>query len=142
DLITQLMPCVLVSPDSLARFFPAQAGLFDIVVFDEASQIRVADAIGAIGRAKSVVIVGDSKQMPPTSFAESSIVSDDQEDEVVGASMAVEDQESILSEAVQARLVRHWLSWHYRSQDESLIAFSNRNYYKGRLSSFPAPSAG
>ena len=61
---------MLVSPDSLARFFPARPDLFDIVVFDEASQIRVADAIGAMGRARSVVVVGDSKQMPPTSFAE------------------------------------------------------------------------
>ena len=71
DLITEVLPCVLVSPDSLARFFPAVAGLFDIVVFDEASQVRVADAVGAMGRARSVVVVGDSKQMPPTSFAES-----------------------------------------------------------------------
>lgn len=142
DLITQLMPCVLVSPDSLARFFPVTAAMFDVVVFDEASQIRVADAVGAIGRAKSVVVVGDSKQMPPTSFAESSIVSDDQEEEVVGAAMVVEDQESILSEAVQARVERHWLSWHYRSQDESLIAFSNQHYYLGKLSSFPAPTGG
>lgn len=142
EIITRLMPCVLVSPDSLARFFPVGGDLFDIVVFDEASQIRVADAIGAIGRAKSVVVVGDSKQMPPTSFAESTIVSDDLEDEVVGASMVVEDQESILSEAVQARVARHWLSWHYRSQDEALIAFSNKHYYLGKLSSFPAPTAG
>ncbi|MFK5646802.1 DUF3320 domain-containing protein [Ornithinimicrobium sp. LYQ121] len=142
DLITQLMPCVLVSPDSLARFFPVAGAMFDIVVFDEASQIRVADAIGAIGRAKSVVVVGDSKQMPPTSFAESSIVSEDHEEEVVGAAMVVEDQESILSEAVQARVDRHWLSWHYRSQDESLIAFSNQHYYLGKLSSFPAPTGG
>ncbi|MDQ3382616.1 MAG: DUF3320 domain-containing protein, partial [Actinomycetota bacterium] len=141
ELIVQLMPCVLVSPDSLARFFPVQAGLFDIVVFDEASQIRVADAIGAIGRASSVVVVGDSKQMPPTSFAEPTITTDDEE-ELAGAVPAVEDEESILSECVQARVRRHWLSWHYRSQDESLIAFSNQHYYEGRLSSFPAPTTG
>ena len=66
DLITRIMPCTLVSPDSLARFFPPQPGLFDLVVFDEASQIRVADAIGALGRADAAVVVGDSKQMPPT----------------------------------------------------------------------------
>ena len=71
DLITQLMPCVLVSPDSVARFFPVGSHTFDLVVFDEASQIRVADAVGAIGRAKAAVIVGDSKQMPPTSVADS-----------------------------------------------------------------------
>ena len=75
ELITTVMPCVLVSPDSVARFFPALAGQFDLVVFDEASQIRVADAVGALGRATAAVVVGDSKQMPPTSFAEPSSVS-------------------------------------------------------------------
>ena len=72
DLVTRLLPCTLMSPDSVARFFPATADLFDVVIFDEASQIRVADAIGAMGRARSVVVVGDSKQMPPTSFGEPS----------------------------------------------------------------------
>ncbi|MFD2094044.1 DUF4011 domain-containing protein [Blastococcus deserti] len=139
ELITQVMPCVLVSPDSVARFFPAVSGLFDLVVFDEASQIRVADAVGALGRAKAAVVVGDSRQMPPTSFAEPSSVSDEAGDL---AETAVEDEESILSECVQARVPRQWLSWHYRSQDESLIAFSNAQYYGNRLSSFPAPTHG
>ena len=139
ELITSVMPCVLVSPDSVARFFPALAGQFDLVVFDEASQIRVADAVGALGRAKAAVVVGDCKQMPPTSFAEPSSVSDDAGDL---AETAVEDEESILSECVQARVPRQWLSWHYRSQDESLIAFSNAQYYGNRLSSFPAPTHG
>ncbi|WP_212612374.1 DUF3320 domain-containing protein [Pseudonocardia hierapolitana] len=140
DVITRALPCVLVSPDSLARFFPAAAGLFDIVVFDEASQVRVADAIGAMGRARSVVVVGDSKQMPPTSFAESSFPADDLD--IDGSDDApVEDEESILTECVQARVGRHRLSWHYRSRDESLIAFSNHHYYDGGLSSFPAPTA-
>lgn len=139
DLITQIMPCTLVSPDSVARFFPARADLFDIVVFDEASQIRVADAVGAMGRGASVVVVGDSKQMPPTSFAESS---SDSADDVESDVTAVEDMESILSECVEARVPRQWLSWHYRSQDESLIAFSNQQYYESKLSSFPGPSHG
>ncbi|WP_241976376.1 DUF3320 domain-containing protein [Cryobacterium algoricola] len=146
ELITQVMPCTLMSPESVARFFPASAALFDIVVFDEASQIRVADAIGAMGRAASVVVVGDSKQMPPTSFAEVSANIDDEDagldglgtDGVLGA---VADEESILTECVQARVPSKWLSWHYRSQDESLIAFSNHYYYESRLSSFPAPAA-
>ena len=140
-LITQVMPCVLVSPDSLARFFAAEKDLFDLVVFDEASQIRVADAVGAMGRARSVVVVGDSKQMPPTSFAEATL-SDDDNDTLPEGVLAVEDEESILSEAVQARVPRQWLSWHYRSQDESLISFSNQHYYEHRLSSFPAPRSG
>jgi hypothetical protein len=139
ELITQVMPCVLVSPDSVARFFPAVSGLFDLVVFDEASQIRVADAVGALGRARAAVVVGDSKQMPPTSFAEPTSGGDDTGD---FPETAVEDEESILSECVQARVPRQWLSWHYRSQDESLIAFSNAQYYENRLSSFPAPTHG
>ncbi|MGZ4539995.1 MAG: DUF4011 domain-containing protein, partial [Blastococcus sp.] len=139
ELITQVMPCVLVSPDSVARFFPATAGLFDLVVFDEASQIRVADAVGALGRARAAVVVGDSKQMPPTSFAEPSSGGDENSD---FPETTVEDEESILSECVQARVPRQWLSWHYRSQDESLIAFSNAQYYENRLSSFPAPTHG
>ncbi|MEO6794220.1 MAG: DUF3320 domain-containing protein, partial [Mycobacterium sp.] len=137
ELITAIMPCTLMSPDSVARFFPAKHGLFDIVVFDEASQVRVADAIGAMGRSSSVVVVGDSKQMPPTSFAEVGAVDDDEDytpDTVV-------DEESILTECVQSQVPRQWLSWHYRSQDEALIAFSNQNYYEGRLASFPAPRA-
>lgn len=136
DLITQILPCTLMSPESVARFFPAKAELFDIVVFDEASQIRVADAIGAMGRAKSVVVVGDSKQMPPTSFAEVSATIDEEAefDESI-----VPDEESILTECVKAFVPQQWLSWHYRSQDEALIAFSNYHYYENRLASFPAP---
>lgn len=137
ELITAIMPCTLMSPDSVARFFPAKPGLFDIVVFDEASQVRVADAIGAMGRSTSVVVVGDSKQMPPTSFAEASVGDDDED----YAPDTVVDEESILTECVQSQVPRQWLSWHYRSQDEALIAFSNQNYYEGRLASFPAPRA-
>ncbi|MGY4860116.1 DUF4011 domain-containing protein [Cryobacterium sp. AP23] len=139
DLITDILPCMLMSPESVARFFPAQAGLFDIVVFDEASQVRVSDAVGAMGRARSVVVVGDSKQMPPTSFAESAIGSGEDDGDTLEF---VRDEESILSECVQAQVPSKWLSWHYRSQDESLIAFSNRAYYRDRLSSFPAPHHG
>ncbi|MDE0546352.1 DUF3320 domain-containing protein [Microbacterium sp. C7(2022)] len=136
DLITQIAPCVLMSPESVARFFPAKAKMFDIVVFDEASQIRVADAVGAMGRGTSVVVVGDSKQMPPSSFAD---VGGDIESDASAVADVVADEESILTECVQARVPRKWLSWHYRSQDEALISFSNHAYYDSRLSSFPAP---
>ena len=117
---------------------PGAARPFDIVVFDEASQIRVADAIGAMGRSRSVVVVGDSKQMPPTSFAEAnatSMTTRDSDQELFI------DKESILTECVGALVPQQWLSWHYRSQDEALIAFSNQHYYNGRLASFPAPHA-
>ena len=138
ELITQIMPCTLMSPDSVARFFPARPDLFDIVVFDEASQIRVADAIGAMGRSRSVVVVGDSKQMPPTSFAEANANIDDDENSDQEFFL---DEESILTECVHAQVPQQWLSWHYRSQDEALIAFSNQHYYNRRLASFPAPRA-
>jgi len=131
DLITALTPCILVSPDSVARFFPAGRQDFDLVVFDEASQITVAAAIGAMGRGRSVIVCGDSQQMPPTSFAELSR-DENADDEPM-------DEESILSECVAAHVPRLLLSWHYRSQSEDLIAFSNKSYYQGRLSSFPSP---
>jgi hypothetical protein len=136
ELITQILPCTLMSPDSVARFFPARPDLFDIVVFDEASQIRVADAIGAMGRSRSVVVVGDSKQMPPTSFAEANANIDDDGNSDQEFFL---DEESILTECVHAQVPQQWLSWHYRSQDEALIAFSNQHYYNRRLASFPAP---
>jgi len=135
DVIAAITPCVLVSPDSMARFLPPGTMSFDLVVFDEASQITVADAVGALGRAQAAVIAGDSKQMPPSSFAD--IGAEDREG-VESEFLVVPDEESILTEAVHAGVNRIWLSWHYRSQDESLIAFSNAAYYGDRLSSFPA----
>ena len=138
EVIGAITPCVLVSPDSLARFVPPGSMSFDLVVFDEASQITVADAVGALGRADAAVIAGDSKQMPPSAFAELSM---DDQDAVEAEFQVVPDEESILTEAVHAGVGRLWLSWHYRSQDESLIAFSNAAYYENRLSSFPAHPA-
>ncbi|WP_295696391.1 DUF3320 domain-containing protein [Lapillicoccus sp.] len=138
EVIGAITPCVLVSPDSLARFIPPGAMSFDLVVFDEASQITVADAIGALGRADAAVIAGDSKQMPPSSFGQLAV---EEQDDLEAEFQVVADEESILTEAVQAGVNRLWLSWHYRSQDESLIAFSNAAYYEDRLSSFPAHPA-
>ena len=134
------MPCVLVSPDSVARFFPAAAGLFDLVVFDEASQIRVADAVGALGRARAVVVVGDSKQMPPTSFAEPRVRRRRRRADLDETARRGRGEHPHRVRA--GRVPRHWLSWHYRSQDESLIAFSNEHYYEDRLSSFPRRRSG
>jgi hypothetical protein len=138
DVILALTPCVLVSPASAAQFLAPDAALFDLVVFDEASQIRVAEAVGAMGRGRASVIVGDSRQMPPTTIMQASHATDDPvpaEDDIV----VPEDLDSILSEAVESGLPQRWLSWHYRSRDEALIAFSNRYYYDGRLSTLPTP---
>ncbi|HEX6968096.1 MAG TPA: DUF4011 domain-containing protein [Micromonosporaceae bacterium] len=140
DIILALTPCVMVSPASAANFLAPGAARFDLVVFDEASQIRVAEAIGAMGRGRSTVIVGDSRQMPPTTMMQASHSGDD--DLPVDDGPVPEDLESILSEAVESGLPQHWLSWHYRSRDESLIAFSNRYYYDGKLSSLPSPGSG
>ena len=137
DIITRITPCVLASPDSAVRFIDPSFEAFDLVVFDEASQIRVANAIGALGRAKAAVVVGDSQQMPPTSVAQTKVVASD--DEETEDDLFLTDPESILTQCEVARVPDIMLNWHYRSEDESLIAFSNEQYYGGKLSTFPTP---
>jgi len=139
-VVTKVTPCVLASPDSCVRFLDPDLPPFDLVVFDEASQIRVAHSIGAIGRAKAVIIVGDSKQMPPTSVAQ--VRTDDgEDDDEIEEGLLGFDMESILDHCETARVPDIMLNWHYRSEDESLIAFSNKKYYDGKLNSFPSPSS-
>jgi len=132
SLAAVLKPCFLMSPLSVAQYLPPDAAPFDLVVFDEASQIPVWDAIGVIARAKQLVVVGDPKQMPPTNFFQKGESEADAEDEDVP-----EDMESILDECLAAGVYSSHLSWHYRSRHESLIAFSNHNYYDDRLNTFP-----
>ncbi|PUV43232.1 DUF3320 domain-containing protein [Cronobacter sakazakii] len=131
DALTKLAPCMLMSPLSVAQFLPPEQALFDLVIFDEASQITPWDAIGAMARGKQVVIAGDPRQMPPTSFFNRAANETDDDTE--------EDLESILDECLAAGLYNHSLSWHYRSRHESLIAFSNHHYYSNNLITFPAP---
>lgn len=128
NLLPRLKPCVLMSPLSVAQFLDAKLPQFDVVVFDEASQIPVWDGIGALARGRQAVIVGDSKQMPPTSFFSKG--------EGAGEDDA-EELESILDECVAASFPNLRLRWHYRSRDERLIEFSNQNYYEGDLVTFP-----
>jgi len=130
--LAKLTPCLLMSPLSIAQYLAADASTFDLVVFDEASQIPVWDAIGAMARGKQVVMVGDPKQLPPTAFFDRAESSADDED-VEG------DLESILDECMGANLPTMNLAWHYRSRNESLIAFSNHRYYGGGLVTFPSP---
>jgi hypothetical protein len=132
-VLPRLKPCLLMSPMSVAQYLPAEAPLFDLVVFDEASQISTHDAIGAIARGRQVIIVGDSRQMPPTSF----FTRTDYEEEIPDENDVVE-LESVLEEAVAKLVPQQWLGWHYRSRHESLIDFSNRHIYEGRLDVFPA----
>ena len=134
--ITRLLkPCMLMSPLSVAQYLDASTELFDVVIFDEASQIPVWDAIGAIGRGRNAIIVGDPRQMPPTSFFSRANQADADEDVVE------QDMESILDECLACGIPSLNLTWHYRSKAESLISFSNAHYYEGKLTTFPAPMA-
>lgn len=132
DVLTTLTPCLMMSPLSVAQFLPTDQRLFDLVVFDEASQITVPDAIGAIARGHRAIIVGDPKQMPPTSFFERGAEDDANEE--------AQDLESILDEALAARMPHYRLTGHYRSRHESLICFSNHAYYGGELVTYPSAS--
>ena len=135
NLLYRIKPCLLMSPLSVATYLAYNPNSFDVVIFDEASQIFPWDAIGAISRCKAAIVVGDSKQMPPTNFFMASTGSDDDYDEEEEESAA--DFESIL-DLCTAVLPQKMLNWHYRSKTESLIAFSNRNFYRNRLVTFPS----
>lgn len=124
----QLKPCWLMSPLSISQMLPLQSGLFDVIIFDEASQVRVEDAVPSIYRASSMIVVGDNKQMPPTSFFSGAVVEDDDEEEEISPSVL-----DLASQVYPSVL----LEWHYRSRAEALIAFSNRAFYGGRLIAAP-----
>jgi len=135
--IQTLKPCFMMSPMSVAQHLPGGGLHFDIVIMDEASQLRPEDALGAIARGRQVVVVGDPQQLPPTSFfekVEADAVSDDEEEDDTRA------LESILDLAMASfRPVRR-LKWHYRSEHPSLIAFSNHEFYSDDpLIIFPSP---
>ncbi|MCC7492707.1 MAG: DUF4011 domain-containing protein [Fimbriimonadaceae bacterium] len=134
-VMPRLKPCLLMSPLSVAQFLDPAHPAFDLVVFDEASQIPVWDAVGALARGRSAVIVGDPKQLPPTTFFERSEADDDFDAELGP------DPESILEECLAASLPQRSLRWHYRSRHETLIAFSNHRYYENALITLPAPQA-
>jgi very-short-patch-repair endonuclease len=128
----RLKPCFLMSPMSVATYLDPKAQPFDIVVFDEASQIPSHDAMGALARGSSAVVVGDTKQLPPTSFFQSGGDDDAFDDD------AFEELESVLNECIASGIPERQLDWHYRSRHESLIAFSNHAYYGNRLNTFPS----
>lgn len=132
ESFSRLAPCMLMSPLSIAQYFPANQALFDVVIFDEASQITTWDAVGAIARGRQTIIVGDPKQLPPTNFFGRNEDDDGIEDHE-------KDLESILDEAKASGVPVRDLRWHYRSRSESLIAFSNHHYYQNRLVTFPSP---
>ncbi len=133
ELVQIIKPCFLMSPLSVSTFLSKDAVHFDVVIFDEASQIFPQDAIGAIYRGKQLIVVGDSKQMPPSNFF-NALAESDNADEETGD---VTDFESIL-DLCSTALPQLRLRWHYRSRFEQLIAFSNKNFYENTLITFPS----
>jgi len=130
NLLPRLCPCMLMSPISAAQYLDPGREPFGIVVFDEASQLPTCKAVGALARGKDAIVVGDPKQMPPTSFFSTNTVDEDNLD--------TEDLESILDDCLAMNIPQTHLLWHYRSRHESLIAFSNRQFYENKLYTFPS----
>ncbi len=139
-IVQRIKPVMLMSPISVAQFLPPGSVTFDLLVIDEASQIRPEDALGVIARARQIVVVGDQKQLPPTSFFDrlaDDIDEAEEDDEPLGANAA--DMESILSLCEARGLRQRMLEWHYRSRDPSLIRVSNAEFYGDGLVLPPSP---
>jgi very-short-patch-repair endonuclease len=141
--LLELKPCWMMSPLSVSQYLESGAQLFDLVIFDEASQVCPEDSISSILRGRQLIVVGDPKQLPPTRFFAKSLADDssaedeeDEEDEEEGRT------QSILDECLSASFETRSIEWHYRSADEALIAFSNHHFYDGRLVTFPSAHGG
>lgn len=132
-LLRVAAPCMMMSPSAVSQYLEARPDLFDLLIFDEASQIPTCEAVPALARAKSAVIVGDPNQLPPTTFF-MALGQDEEETEA-------EDLDSVLDDCLALGIPQKHLRWHYRSNHESLIAFSNIMYYSGKLCTFPSPDA-
>lgn len=130
-LLGRLCPCMLMSPISVAQYIDPSFPKFDLVIFDEASQLPTSEAVGTIARGENVVVVGDPKQLPPTSFFSSNRMDEENSEK--------EDLESLLDDCLAISMPQKYLKWHYRSRHESLIAYSNMKYYDNRLYTFPSP---
>ncbi|HEX8618201.1 MAG TPA: DUF4011 domain-containing protein, partial [Thermoanaerobaculia bacterium] len=134
-LIQRIKPCFLMSPLSIAQFLDPRNARFDLIVFDEASQVRPEDAVGALLRGAQLVVMGDTQQLPPTSFFDH-LSGDDAESEEE-ESAALKDVESILHQCARSYPTKT-LNWHYRSRHESLIAISNQHFYDNKLRVYPS----
>jgi very-short-patch-repair endonuclease len=133
NALSSLKPCFMMGPMSVAQYLKPGYINFDLVVMDEASQIKPQDALGAIARGTQLVVVGDPKQLPPTSFFDRTL--DEEEEDPTG----IEESESILDATLPIFKPARRLRWHYRSQHEHLIAFSNHFFYENNLVIFPSP---
>ncbi|MCJ8271111.1 MAG: AAA domain-containing protein, partial [Psychrosphaera sp.] len=130
--LVALKPCFMMGPHSVAKYLAPGELDFDLIVMDEASQIKPEDALGTIARGRQLVVVGDPKQLPPTSFFDKTVADESEQ------AVAIEQSESILDVSLPLFVPRR-LRWHYRSRHESLIAFSNQTFYQGNLVVFPSP---
>ncbi|MBP0964808.1 MAG: DUF3320 domain-containing protein [Oscillospiraceae bacterium] len=130
NLLRKLCPCMLMSPISVAQYIDPSFPKFDLVIFDEASQLPTAEAAGTIARGENVVIVGDPKQLPPTNFFSSNRIDEENSEK--------EDLESLLDDCLAISMPQRYLKWHYRSRHESLITYSNMKYYDNKLLTFPS----
>jgi len=141
NLLLDLKPCMMMSPLSVSTLLGSMEVEFDLVVFDEASQIPPEDAIGAISRAKKIVVVGDSKQLPPTQFFQKIVELEEWEEaaqkQESAPSAGIPILESILDECEIRNFPQSVLRWHYRSKHEALISFSNEQFYGDSLLTFP-----
>ena len=135
ELVLRLKPCLMMSPLSVSLFLENPGYVFDVVIFDEASQVKPENAIGSIIRGKQVIVAGDTHQLPPTNFFQANLSDDDLYDDDMEEDIALE--ESILDACARV-LPERYLKWHYRSRDEHLIAFSNAKIYDNRLTTFPS----
>ncbi len=131
-LLRTMCPCMLMSPISVAQYIDPSFPKFDLIIFDEASQIPTSEAVGVLARGENVIVVGDPKQLPPTSFF---MTNQDEED-----NFEFNDMESLLDDCLAISMPSKHLLWHYRSRHESLIAYSNMMYYDNKLYTFPSPN--
>lgn len=139
NVVLALKPCFLMSPISAAQYLEPGKLSFDVVIFDEASQVQPEDALGAIARGKQVILVGDEKQLPPTNFFGKVNDAEADEDESDDDSLDTKDLESVLAMGAVCLRAKTTLRWHYRSQHSSLIEFSNDAFYDRQLRVFPSP---
>lgn len=135
SLVQKFKPCFMMSPASIAVFLDPRAVQFDLVLFDEASQVRPADALGALLRGRQVGVIGDSHQLPPTSFFDKLVETPEGDDD--GETLP-SDMESILN-LCRTRFPNRTLRWHYRSRHDTLIALSNQEFYQNNLFVYPSP---
>jgi len=135
--VQSIKPVFMMSPMSVAQYLAPGSVEFDLLLIDEASQVRPVEALGAVARAGQMVVVGDKRQLPPTRFFDSLVDDEERDDD-----FQVTDVESILTLCEAAGVHPKMLRWHYRSRHESLIAVSNRSFYQDRLFIVPSPVNG